>query len=365
METTKKEVNNVVELVANSITAMLGYWDKNLICRYANNAYCEWFGKTKEEIIDKMNLKDLLGEMYEKHIPFITGALNGKIQTFEREINSPNKGLRHSITNYFPDIVNGEVKGFVVHIADITTLKLAEKELLHSKELLFIQNKRLVDFTNIITHNLTNYAFGFSGILDLLTNTKSEIKREELLLHLKILASNFNDTINNLKQIADVQNKAHLELVEINLYDYIIKTIIILSPKIISSKCTINNFVSANTTVIGNAAYMESILINFITNSIKYKHPNRDPVIDLSCSTQINELILTIKDNGIGMNLEKYGAELFELYKTFHGNYDARGIGLYITKYQMESMGGKIEVESKENIGTSFFVHFKKLNSKN
>jgi len=320
METTKKEVNNVVELVANSITAMLGYWDKNLICRYANNAYCEWFGKTKEEIIDKMNLKDLLGKMYEKHIPFITGALDGKIQTFEREINSPNKGLRHSITNYFPDIVNGEVKGFVVHIADITTLKLAEKELLHSKE---------------------------------------------LLLHLKILASNFNDTINNLKQIADVQNKAHLELVEINLYDYIIKTIIILSPKIISSKCTINNFVSANTTVIGNAAYMESILINFITNSIKYKHPNRDPVIDLSCSTQINELILTIKDNGIGMNLEKYGAELFELYKTFHGNYDARGIGLYITKYQMESMGGKIEVESKENIGTSFFVHFKKLNSKN
>ena len=66
---------------------------------------------------------------------------DGKIQTFEREINSPNKGLRHSITNYFPDIVNGEVKGFVVHIADITTLKLAEKELLHSKELLFIQNK--------------------------------------------------------------------------------------------------------------------------------------------------------------------------------------------------------------------------------
>ncbi len=360
MKSTNREIGKGVEFVADSITAMLGYWDKNLMCKYTNNACSKWFGKNKEAIVDKMNLKDLLGNLYENHVPFVRGVLQGKIQTFESEIEIPNKGIRYSITNYFPDIVNGEVKGFVVHVADITALKLAEKELLQSKELILLQNKRLVDFTNIITHNLTNYAFGFSGILDLLTNTKSEIKREELLLHLKILASNFNDTINNLKQIADVQNKAHLELVEINLYDYIIKTLIILSPKIISSKCTINNFVPANTTVMGNAAYMESILTNFITNSIKYKHPNRDPVIDLNCITQANDLILAIKDNGIGINIEKYRHELFQLYKTFHGNYDARGIGLYITKYQVESMGGKIEVESKENIGTSFFVHFKK-----
>lgn len=360
MEPSNREVNKVVELVADSITAMLGYWDKNLVCRYANAAYSEMLGKSRDEMLNKMTFKEILGSYYEENFPYINGVLQGKIQTFEREIEIPEKGIRHYIENFFPDIVNGEVKGFVVHVADITALKLAEKELLQSKELLLMQNKRLTDFTNIITHNLNNYAYGFSGILDLLINTKSEIKRDELLLHLKILASNFNDTINNLKQIADVQNKAHLELVEINLYDYIIKTIIILSPKIISSKCTINNFVPANTNVMGIAAYMESILNNFISNAIRYKHPNRDPIIELSCRTEPKEIILTIKDNGLGINLQKHGNELFQIYKTFHGNYDAQGIGLYITKYQVETMGGKIEVESEENIGTSFFVYFKK-----
>ena len=310
MEPSNKEVNKVVELVADSITAMLGYWDQNLVCRYANNAYSEMLGKSRDAMLNKMTFKEILGSFYQENLPYINGVLQGKIQTFEREIEIPEKGIKYYIENFFPDVVNGEVKGFVVHVADITALKLEEKKLLQSNELLLLQNKRLTDFSNIITHNLNNYAYGFSGILDLLINTKSEIKKEELLLHLKILASNFNDTINNLKQIADVQNKAHLELVEINLYDYIIKTIIILSPQIISNRCTINNLVPANTIVMGISAYVESILNNFISNAIRYKHPNRDPIIQLSCRTDSNEIILAIKDNGLGINLEKYGKSI-------------------------------------------------------
>jgi len=68
---------------------------------------------------------------------------------------------------------------------------------------------------------------------------------------------------------------------------------------------------------------------------------------------------LTIADNGIGINLEKYGKDLFGMYKTFHGNTDAQGIGLYISKFQIESMGGKVQVESEENIGSKFIIHLK------
>jgi len=46
------------------------------------------------------------------------------------------------------------------------------------------------------------------------------------------------------------------------------------------------------------------------------------------------------------------------MYKTFHGNRDAKGMGLFITKNQVESLGGKIEVESKPGTGTTFKVHF-------
>ena len=71
-----------------------------------------------------------------------------------------------------------------------------------------------------------------------------------------------------------------------------------------------------------------------------------------------NQKVLSISDNGLGINLMKYGASLFGLYKTFHQHADARGLGLYITKNQIEAMGGKISIESEPNVGTTFTVHF-------
>lgn len=108
------EDSNVLAVrVADHITAMLAYWDKDHVCRFANSAYVDWFGKKKEEMIDKITIKELLGPLFEKNLPFISGALKGEIQTFEREIPLPTGGSRHSLANYYPDIVNGEVIGFL------------------------------------------------------------------------------------------------------------------------------------------------------------------------------------------------------------------------------------------------------------
>ena len=106
-----------------------------------------------------------------------------------------------------------------------------------------------------------------------------------------------------------------------------------------------------------NPAYLESILLNFLTNAIKYSHPNRTPKITVSACTNPNETILEIKDNGLGIDLKLHGDKLFGMYKTFHAHADARGIGLFITKNQIESMGGKIEVESEVGTGTTFKIH--------
>lgn len=115
-------------LVANQINAMLAYWDKDLVCRFANDAYLEWFGKTKEEMIDKMTIDKLLGPtLYQKNLPFITEALKGYKQVFEREIPTPDgKGLRQSLATYFPHVADGEVKGFFVHVADVSYIKQLE-----------------------------------------------------------------------------------------------------------------------------------------------------------------------------------------------------------------------------------------------
>ena len=68
--------------------------------------------------------------------------------------------------------------------------------------------------------------------------------------------------------------------------------------------------------------------------------------------------LLQISDNGMGIDLEKNGDKLFGMYKTFHGNADAKGLGLFITKNQIEAMGGSISVESVPNEGTCFSIHF-------
>jgi PAS domain S-box-containing protein len=121
-------LNQMSSLVANQINAMLAYWDMQLVCRFANDAYLEWFGKTKEEMIDKITLKELLGPaLYEKNLPYIKEALKGNKQVFEREIPTPDgKSLRHSLATYFPDVANGEVKGFFVHVADVSYIKQLE-----------------------------------------------------------------------------------------------------------------------------------------------------------------------------------------------------------------------------------------------
>lgn len=340
---------------------MLAYWDKDLICRYANAAYIDWFGRTKEEMVDKITLKELLGPLFEKNSPYIFAALEGKPQIFEREIPTPKGGLRYSLANYVPDISGGLVKGFFVHVADITPLKLLEKELLQSNEIIKEQNNRLLNFANVVSHNLKNHAAGLEGFLDLLIETDSDEKKKEILKYLKAISSNFNTTIKHLNEIVYMQNMSKLKPELVNLHDYIENSIETLRLQIESSKAIIRNNVSADLKLLSNPAYMESIILNFLTNAIKYRHPSRVPVISLDSYVGENEIVLEIKDNGLGIDLDKYGNELFQMYKTFHGNPDAQGIGLFIAKYQVESMGGRIKVESEVDKGTAFSIYFQRL----
>jgi signal transduction histidine kinase len=103
---------------------------------------------------------------------------------------------------------------------------------------------------------------------------------------------------------------------------------------------------------------LESILLNFLSNSIKYASPERLPIINFNTIQKNNAIELSISDNGIGIDISKYHDRLFGMYKTFHGNKDARGIGLFITKNQIDAMGGKVEVFSEVNVGTTFKITF-------
>src|SRR5215217_7915828 len=99
--------------------SLLSYWDKELICRFANQEFFKLFGKPSQEVIGIVNFKSLLTPLYEQHAPYIKGVLNGHSQNYESEIFL-HSGEKHKVVStYFPDIENGVVLGFFAHITNL------------------------------------------------------------------------------------------------------------------------------------------------------------------------------------------------------------------------------------------------------
>jgi signal transduction histidine kinase len=103
-------------------------------------------------------------------------------------------------------------------------------------------------------------------------------------------------------------------------------------------------------------SYLESIMLNLLSNAIKYRSPERIPEIHFQTKYHNGQAILTVSDNGLGIDLQIYGDQLFNLNKTFHEHPEAKGVGLFITRTQVEAMGGSISAESKVDEGTTFIV---------
>lgn len=244
---------------------------------------------------------------------------------------------------------------------NIQEQKLKELALQRTLDLLNNQNERLLNFAHIVSHNLRSHSGNISMLLKILQESKNESEKEKMIQYIAKASDSLMDTVWNLNEVVSIQTNKNIQNAEISLRDYIEKATQTIGGEIQKYQVQIHNLVSNSIRVRCNASYMESILLNFLTNAVKYRHPDRIPEITLSAERQENRLILSITDNGLGIDMKKYGDKLFGMYKTFHNNKDAKGIGLFMTKNQVEAMGGKIEVESRLNNGTTFRIIFFEL----
>ena len=176
---------------------------------------------------------------------------------------------------------------------------------------------------------------------------------------LQKVSSALNESMTNLNEVVNIQTNTNLAKRSLNLNENIEKIIDILSEQVTLKGAEIQNNVDKDIFVTYNPAYLESILLNFMSNALRYSHPDRIPKISLDCLTDNGKLVLKISDNGMGIDLNRDGSRLFGMYKTFHKNPDSKGIGLFITKNQIDAMGGSVVAESEPNVGTTFFISFK------
>jgi PAS domain S-box-containing protein len=241
---------------------------------------------------------------------------------------------------------------------DINEQKEKQVAIDESTKIITSQNKRLVNFAHIVSHNLRAHAANLSLSLELQADETDPVQKSKLQENIQKISASLNETIAQLKDLVVAQTETH-EIKKRVALDKVMKHVEdVLQAEIHKSNATLKVNFSKCTEIDFVPAYLESILLNFTSNALKYRNPDVPLVITIESDVEAGKPILKVSDNGLGIDLEKHGEHLFGMYKTFHGNPTARGIGLFMTKNQVESLGGKISVESELNKGTVFKIHF-------
>lgn len=253
---------------------------------------------------------------------------------------------------------NGKPLKVIGTHTDISSQKRKELELQERMELFSEKNDRLLNFSHIASHNLNSHAGNFKLLLDMIDLEENFAEKRETIKYLRMVSNDLNRTIEDLSQIVNIQNNTEIAVEPLNLNTYLNRVLNIVSAYSHRNNATIINNIPEDAVINFNPAYLESVLQNLCTNAIKYANPDKFLVIEFNFFIENEKKVLTIKDNGLGIDLKKYGHLLFGMYKTFHKHEKANGIGLYITKNQIESMNGRVTVESQVGKGTTFKIIF-------
>ncbi|MGQ7947655.1 PAS domain S-box protein [Flavobacterium sp. WC2509] len=251
---------------------------------------------------------------------------------------------------------NGKAVSLHGIMIDITKSKNIENDLNNSFSLVSKQNERLLNFSYIISHNLRSHTSNIASIVSLIKDAETEQEKKQLMDLLVSVSDLLNETMVHLNEVINIRTNINLATESLNLSECIDNVMKVFSKQILSKEVIITNLIPKDLVINYNPAYLESILYNLISNAIRFSHSERKPNIHLEWIPKKNKNILKISDNGIGIDLEKYGNKIFGLYKTFTNDKRSKGVGLFITKNQIEAMGGTITVQSEENQGTIFKI---------
>lgn len=346
------------QAVFDTVPNLIFVKDMNGTYIMANKATAEFFGQKPEEIVGKTDID--FGMTEEQAIRFRKAdreVIENNDMLFIPEVKTirpdGTKVWHQTIKVPFQQL-DSNLPTVLSVVTDVTRRKKNEMELSNSLNIIGEQNKRLMNFAHIVSHNLRNHAGNIGMLLSLYNTEESQEEKKELLDHLKMASDQLNESINDLNEIIDQQYKTSNDRKEINLKNYVDKIKEILTSDILAQNVRFKEQIPEDLSLKYNPAYLESIILNLLSNAIKYRHPDRQPVIEIEASERNNHVYFTVSDNGLGIDLKKHGDKLFGMYNTFHGNKNSKGIGLFITKNQIESMGGSINVESEPNKGTTF-----------
>ncbi|MEZ4969350.1 MAG: PAS domain S-box protein [Flavobacteriaceae bacterium] len=324
-----------------------------------NDSLCLSLGYSRNELL-QLSFQDITHpEDLDKDLGHLRVLLDGKGDSYQMEkryFHKEGRVVYVVLTVTAVKDIEGNLSHFISQVVDITAKIEAQKKSEEFLKLTKSQNNSLLNFAHIVSHNLRSHSSNLSMLSNYLIEEQGESEKKEIEAMIVNASDSLNETVAHLNEVVQISTEAKGQLQNVCLHD-IVKNVeknisALLHQKNVECHISIDKSIHVK----GIHAYLDSIFLNLFTNSIKYCSPKRIPKIMIQAAKEGSTIILDFKDNGLGINLERHGKKLFGMYKTFHEHEDSKGIGLFITKNQIEAMNGKIEVESTVDEGTLFRI---------
>ena len=346
-----------MRLLVDRVPSMLAYWDRDLLCRFANRAYEAWFGVTPDRLLGT-SVRDLLGpELFAMNEPYMRRALAGERQVFERIVPGPSGVQRHSLAEYIPDLVDGVVRGFLVQVTNVTELK-ETKAALHRENQLRVQVEdhaaRLqallqerTEMLDVLAHEvrqpLNNASAALQSAQGLLRAKGDEYASEQVLQAQDVLGEVLGSIDNTLTVASLLARPDPIQRDDTDIAT-LIAVVVADMPTADRDRIRIQRETSTRTALM-DMSLMRLALRNVLSNALKFSPQESDVLVRISDSDEPPALLIDVSDSGAGISpdlqpsLFTRGARGGE-----RNNVHGLGLGLYIVYQVMSLHGGTTEL---------------------
>jgi signal transduction histidine kinase len=244
-----------------------------------------------------------------------------------------------------------------------TDLKQVNSDLNRVNTNLDQTNRDLDNFIYTASHDLKAPILNIEGLIKVLSRKVSPSQKQdaivqEIIALIEASVLRFKETIGDLTDIARIQKQMDLEYEPVDLQEIVSAILLDLTQPIEQAAARIEIFLENCPPVLFPRKNLKSVVYNLLSNAIKYSDPHRTPHITLSCREEGDYQVLSVQDNGLGMDTRNPD-KIFGMFKRQHAHVEGTGVGLYIVKKMLENAGGKIELQSTVGEGSTFKVYFK------
>jgi PAS domain S-box-containing protein len=240
---------------------------------------------------------------------------------------------------------------------DISDRKRLEENLRSVMEALDNRNEELASYSFITAHDLRSPVTSIVALMDLYNQEPTAENSKFVLDSIGGLARDLLDTMDTLNEVLNVKRRPDVVIEPVLLAPVFEGVRETFSKRIESLQAIVEAHFDNCPSVPGYAPYIESILRNLLSNSLRFNSPDRVPKIRVESEQFKSHFVIRVADNGIGIDMSRHGRKLFGLKQRFHQAEGCRGVGLFMIKAQIEAMKGSITVSSRVDEGTIFTVY--------